>query len=117
MDDYISRDEAAKRIDEALSRVFVEPVGESILSKIPAADVRPVRWIPVTESVPEELTDVICCTDDGYITFGWIVKDQRISTTGYMCADEGGFVRDITHWMPLPEPPNCGADMREEAVH
>jgi hypothetical protein len=48
MSDYISREEAEKRIDEALSRVFVEPVGKSILSKLPAADVKPVvrgKWI------------------------------------------------------------------------
>ena len=47
MSDYISREEAEKRIDEARSRVFVEPVGKSILSKLTAADVKPVvrgKW-------------------------------------------------------------------------
>ena len=50
MSDYIIREEAEKRIDEALSRVFVEPVGKSILSKLPAADVKPVvrgKWMLV----------------------------------------------------------------------
>ena len=45
MSDYISREEAVKRIDEALNRVFVEPVGKSILSKLPAAEVVEVHAV------------------------------------------------------------------------
>lgn len=40
--EYIERDAAIEAIDEALKRVFVLPVGKSIIDKIPAADVRPV---------------------------------------------------------------------------
>lgn len=40
--EYIERDAAIEAIGEALKRVFVLPVGKSIIDKIPAADVRPV---------------------------------------------------------------------------
>ena len=63
------------------------------------------RWIPVMERVPEELEDVLCCTDEGYIVLGWLVENPKMTTTGYECASSDGFVRNITHWMPLPEPP------------
>lgn len=63
------------------------------------------RWIPVMEKVPEELEDVLCCTDEGYIVLGWLVENPKMTTTGYECASSDGFVRNITHWMPLPEPP------------
>lgn len=40
--EYIEREAAIEAIDESLKRVFVLPVGKSIIDKIPAADVRPV---------------------------------------------------------------------------
>lgn len=66
------------------------------------------RWIPVMERVPEELEDVLCCTDEGYIVLGWFVENPKMTTTGYECASSGGFVRNITHWMPLPILPSEG---------
>jgi len=66
MNDYISREEAEKRIDEALSRVFVVPVGKPILSKIPAADVKPVvrgKW----ESHGEGFKWVYICSVCGFV--------------------------------------------------
>lgn len=42
MAEYIDRQAAIEAIDESLKRVFVVPVGKSIMDKIPDADVRPV---------------------------------------------------------------------------
>ena len=39
MKKYIDSDVAVKQIDQSLSRVFVTPVGKSIVDKMPAADV------------------------------------------------------------------------------
>lgn len=41
MAEYISRQAAIEAIDESLKRVFVLPVGKSIMDKIPDADVVP----------------------------------------------------------------------------
>lgn len=42
MADYIKREDAIERINNALKRVFVEDVGQEIIASIPSADVVPV---------------------------------------------------------------------------
>ena len=55
------------------------------------------NWIPVTERLPESDTAVIVATDNGmvfqclYAYDGWDLWD--------------GYTVNITHWMPLPNPP------------
>ena len=75
------------------------------------------RWIPVSERLPEEYQTVLVATDAGVsageIRFPdsecgmeepwWMVfKDKRDRSIAW-----AGFVslNDVTHWMPLPEPP------------
>lgn len=58
------------------------------------------RWIPCSESLPEAETRVLLCHKNGDIMIGELC-DIKIFDT------DNGFVKpeDITHWMPLPEPP------------
>ena len=64
-----------------------------------AADAMP-RWIPVTDRLPEKWKWVLVCFDGadvpstGFVNSAgdWIGEDMY---TNY----------DVTHWMPLPEPP------------
>ena len=60
------------------------------------------RWIPCSERLPEIGARALICAVDG------------CRTTARYCADgewhltTGGFLHDgnvVTHWMPLPEPP------------
>lgn len=44
MDEYVKRVKAIEAIDESLKRVFVVPVGKSIMDKVETADVRPERY-------------------------------------------------------------------------
>ena len=60
------------------------------------------KWIPVGERLPELEKDVLAIVDDdiviGSFGQGW---DGEISFD----RDEVGSTRYVTHWMPLPEPP------------
>jgi hypothetical protein len=71
------------------------------------------RWIPVTERLPEEGRSVIvynaparCAAEAVYkgegkfLQFRWSARLQ---------------VREVTHWMPLPDPPQVEREMEEES--
>ena len=67
--------------------------GEKINGKLP-------KWISVEERLPEEETSVLIC-GWGYVDIGWIIDGGwRSEYINDYSADE------ITHWMPLPEPPD-----------
>jgi hypothetical protein len=60
------------------------------------------RWIPVTERLPEEGVPVqVVAVDVAMpVTWGLCFGEWWEVTDG-----EGLLTRDVTHWMPLPEPP------------
>ena len=85
------------------------------IKAIPAADVEPKKkWIPVTERLPEDGTYLItwknhnaqgvCMAYYGYYQDG-LHRSSRPDF--YRYDNEWGDVPfdDVTHWMPLPEPP------------
>ena len=53
------------------------------------------RWIPVTERLPDVGTEVLVYSEDDGIC------------VDYYGGDSFGYY-DVTHWMPLPEPPKEG---------
>lgn len=61
------------------------------------------QWVSVKERLPEE----------GELVIGANIEGKYISDNGYVGAFEycsgifcyEGVGREITHWMPLPEPP------------
>jgi len=65
------------------------------------------RWIPVTERLPEKPCKVLACGFQKHpvvCSFGWIAP------LGHDIPEfrDGGPVRGVTHWMPLPAPPGGG---------
>lgn len=66
MAEYIDKQDAIEAIDESLKRVFVLPVGKSIMDKIPAADVRPVPPGGIGEM------------SDGYHTFNGLYYQRMV---------------------------------------
>lgn len=97
MNDYISR-EAAKQI---LSVLLVKDAAEcacNLIDSVFPADVEPVRrWIPCSERLPEHSVRCLCyCNGEVRVLKYWRTQQEF---------QYGGRERNVTHWMPLPEPP------------
>ena len=63
------------------------------------------RWIPVTERIPEHFSPVIVCREKGK---GEYVVEQGFKDVGDWWKVYGTRTKNVTHWMPLPEPPKEG---------
>lgn len=64
-------------------------------------------WISVKERLPEDCDITLCLThsnDHRQVVCKFYEKDFY---------DEVGLLRDVTHWMPLPEPPALMAEPEE----
>lgn len=83
------------------------------------------KWIPVTERLPEDRTNILCYVNSvpkGYRQIAWFTKcledfcnvdfegDRRNGFVNY--DSEVGYYRlhGVTHWMPLPQPPKEDAE-------
>ena len=60
------------------------------------------RWIPVTERLPEHFRPVIVCREKGK---GEYIVEQGFKDVGDWWKVYGTRTKNVTHWMPLPEPP------------
>lgn len=73
---------------------------------------KPNKWIPVSEKVPEEFDEVLCCTDSDEI---FIAKYLGKMNDGTDCFDDDdGMMQegDLIAWMPLPEPYKADSEGR-----
>lgn len=60
-------------------------------------------WICVKDRMPEPCVDVLVYYEYGLIDTGWRFYD------GTFCFDGTLDYGNVTHWMPLPEPPEAEA--------
>ena len=102
MAEYIERDMFLKIISHKPSSPTTDREDRlingfiSAVKNCPAADVRPVKWIPVTDRLPQETQRCIVVSKCGEMAFA-IYKGNGFQYPHYM--------GKATHWMPLPEPP------------
>lgn len=59
------------------------------------------QWIPVTERLPEEHQPVLFCRKGGNVDAGFRIESGWWKSYGIK-------VKSVTHWMPLPKPPQEG---------
>lgn len=65
------------------------------------------RWIPVTERLPPISEEVIVCTYTDMIRI-WSLERYHPTVADVIWEREDGYYEDaseVTHWMPLPHPP------------
>lgn len=68
------------------------------------------KWIPVTERLPDKEGSYIVRTTSGAITTGRFYTEMAFGPTHYrntvyVRKASWSRNRNVTHWMPLPEPP------------
>jgi hypothetical protein len=59
------------------------------------------RWIPVSERLPDHKQSVLAVADREVTNTYYDVNFRKWSQSKYYWFPEG----EVTHWMPLPEPP------------
>lgn len=64
------------------------------------------KWIPVTERLPEKNDYYLCCVKSFLFPGRTYINILEFCKDGFK---EGHiYTDDVTHWMPLPEPPKGG---------
>ena len=121
MAEYISKDkfihflfkeiayfeETQTDIEIPISATLQSVVNE--IKKFPSEDVQPMKWIPVTEKLPEEYKNVLCYYE--YFRYGdfncmFRTIDRGYYGNGIWGGEAGqGHKNKVLAWMPLPEPP------------
>jgi hypothetical protein len=88
-------------------QAYVYDEGHQIkLSERQLQTLRASRWIPVSERLPEEDEDVLVMTAEGkFASGGMHVASLDEDGVWYPSHGDGWEFPDVTHWMPLPEPP------------
>jgi len=63
-----------------------------------------LRWIPVSEQMPEDGQSVIACFEGGGMT-GQVGEATFNKRGGWFSTERGAW--GASHWMPLPAPPEA----------
>ena len=64
------------------------------------------KWISVEERLPEKMYSACLVYSDGYIQVACWSHDKMGWDVWFYV--DGEYDPDVTHWMPLPEPPKEG---------
>lgn len=90
--------------------------------------VQRAEWIPCSERLPENAGEAVIVSAKnrygqnavfiafrGYGDFKWHTMDTRymVHTQQFLSGEEVSMFWEITHWMPLPEPPEKEKEKRD----
>lgn len=100
-----SYSEAADAIEE-LSRKYIEE--RNVAVELTGELASKPRWIPVAEQLPGDNQDVLVMVhwrdyQEDMMCYGRKSKTRWFLWNGELAEIFNGF--DVTHWMPLPQPP------------
>lgn len=109
MDEYIPREAA---IDAVLDVYYDTPdidlsgeKFEEAIINIQAADVEPVQeWISVKDRLPDAGGYVVCIAKRNPFS-RFMPMVARIEKNGWVNPITEQYISDVTHWMPIPQPP------------
>ena len=87
-----------KRMDR-LEYCTVQKIADHLL----ANGVTVQKWIPVSERLPEPLTDVL-----SYRGHRNLIQEDCVDEKGRWYSEYKYSGANVTHWMPMPEPPKEG---------
>jgi hypothetical protein len=68
------------------------------------------EWISVEERLPEQIGPILACytefnrCESPIRVVGWVF----FTSSKQFAIPSGGYAKEVTHWMPLPEPPKEG---------
>lgn len=104
MQKLIDVQEAKEFASTFLADPILKMAVNAVLDNAPAVTDTNVggKWIPVTERLPGG--ECIALGYQNEMLIGYI-GDSEYSDTGYAAESDGEHLSDVTHWMPLPEPP------------
>ena len=68
----------------------------------------PGKWIPVSERLPENRDYVLVCTKNKFYGTRHISKVSKAYFGDGKWYGQGGCWTNVTHWMPMPQPPKEG---------
>ena len=81
---------------------LVDPI-EAVADYLLDRGVTVQEWISVTERLPEKGEEVLVFdTRENWTGFAWLRPDETWTALGFDFPFDLG---EVTHWMPLPEPP------------
>ena len=81
---------------------LVDPT-EAVADYLLDSGVTVQEWIPVTERLPEKGEEVLVFdTRENWTGFAWLRPDETWTALGFDFPLDLG---EVTHWMPMPQPP------------
>ena len=96
------REKLVELIDETIELYPSER--EELADGLIASGVTVQEWIPVTERFPEVVGYVVCIAKRNPFS-RFMPMVARIEKNGLVNPITEQYISDVTHWMPIPDPP------------
>ena len=111
-DEYIRREDFIQHLEKCKKGAAVTNLVWAAIMAIerdvrdmPAADVAPVQnWISVKDSSPEAGGYVVCIAKRNPFS-RFMPMVAKIEKNGWVNPITEQYISDVSHWMPIPEPP------------